>query len=136
MFDVACVGILVADAIAQTVDNLPESGKLELVEKIELFTGGCATNSAIDMAKLGLNIAIIGRIGNDGFGKFMSNSLKDEKVNIEGLKVDADTGTSSSLVTVDSNGERSFLHYLGANAEFVIDDINFDVIGNSKISIS
>jgi sugar/nucleoside kinase (ribokinase family) len=133
MFDVTCVGILVADAIARTVDGLPESGKLELIDKIELFSGGCAANSAIDMSKLGLNIAIVGKIGNDGFGKFMFNSLKDEKVNVEGLKVDGNTGTSSSLVTVDSNGERSFLHYLGANAEFVIDDINFDIIENSKI---
>jgi sugar/nucleoside kinase (ribokinase family) len=133
MFDVTCVGILVADAIARTVDGLPESGKLELIDKIELFSGGCAANSAIDMSKLGLNIAIVGKIGNDGFGKFMFNSLKDEKVNVEGLKVDGNTGTSSSLVTVDSNGERSFLHYLGANAEFVIDDINYDIIENSKI---
>lgn len=133
MFDVTCVGILVADAIARTVDNLPESGKLELIDKLELFTGGCATSSAIDMAKLGLDIAIIGKIGNDGFGKFMSNSLKDEKVNIEGLKVDYNIGTSASMVTVDSNGERSFLHYLGANAEFVEEDINYNIIENSKI---
>lgn len=133
MFDVTCVGILVADTIAQTVDSLPESGKLELVDRIELFTGGCAANAAIDMARLGLSTAIIGRIGDDGFGKFMSNSLKDEKVNVEGLKVNGNTGTSASMVTVDSNGERSFLHYLGANAEFMIDDIDFDIISNSNI---
>jgi len=36
MFDVACVGILVADAIARTVDGLPESGKLQLTDKIAI----------------------------------------------------------------------------------------------------
>ena len=133
MFDVACVGILVADAIARTVNSLPESGKLQLIDKIELFTGGCAASAAIDMAKLGLNVAIIGKIGNDGFGKFMSTALKDEKVNTEGLRIDDAIGTSASIVAVDSNGERSFLHYLGANAEFGIDDINFSIIRDSEI---
>lgn len=133
MFDVTCVGILVADAIARTVDGLPESGKLQLIDKIELFTGGCATSAAIDMAKLGLNVAIIGKIGNDGFGKFMSTALKDEKVNVEGLRADDAIGTSASIVTVDPNGERSFLHYLGANAEFGIDDIDYNIIKDSQI---
>lgn len=133
MFDVTCVGILVADAIARTVYGLPESGKLQLIDKIELFTGGCATSAAIDMAKLGLNVAIIGKIGNDGFGKFMSTALKDEKVNVEGLRADDAIGTSASIVTVAPNGERSFLHYLGANAEFGIDDIDYNIIKDSQI---
>lgn len=133
MFDVACVGILVADAIARTVNNLPEKGKLDLVDKIELFTGGCAMNSAIDMARMGLNITIIGKIGNDGFGKFITNSLKDEKVDTEGLVAVDGSDTSASLVTVDSNGERSFMHCIGANGEFSVSDINYDIIRNSKI---
>lgn len=133
MYDVACVGILVADAIARTVDNLPDKGKLDLVDKIELFTGGCAANSAIDMAKMGLNAAIIGKIGNDGFGKFIWNSLKDEKVDVKGLAIGEGSSTSASLVTVDSNGERSFMHCVGANGEFSINDIDFDIIENSKI---
>ena len=133
MFDVACVGILVADAIARTVDSLPDKGKLALVNKIELYTGGCAASSAIDMAKLGMNVAIIGKIGQDGFGKFLSNSLLDEKVNVVGLKVDGGVSTSASVVTVDENGERSFLHCLGANAEFTINDIDFNIVENSRI---
>ncbi|NJD03542.1 MAG: carbohydrate kinase family protein [Ruminiclostridium sp.] len=133
MFDVACVGILVADAIARTVNNLPDKGKLDLVDKIELFTGGCAVNTAIDMARMGLNIAIIGKIGNDGFGKFLSGTLKDEKVDIKGLVAADGSNTSASLVTVDSNGERSFMHCVGANGEFSVNDINYDVIRDSKI---
>ena len=133
MFDVACVGILVADAIARTVNNLPDKGKLDLVDKIELFTGGCATNSAIDMARMGLNIAIIGKIGDDGFGKFLLGSLRDEKVDVKGLVAAAGSNTSASLVTVDSNGERSFMHCVGANGEFSESDVNYDIIRDSKI---
>jgi sugar/nucleoside kinase (ribokinase family) len=133
MFDVVCVGILVADNIAQIVDNLPEKGKLQLIKSIGLYTGGCASNAAIDMAKLGLDVAIIGKIGDDGFGKFMKTALHDERINTAGMNVDPSTATSSSIVTVDSNGERSFLHCLGANAEFSLKDIDFNVVDNSKI---
>lgn len=133
MYDVVCVGILVADAIARTVDKIPEAGKLGLVDQIQLYTGGCAVNSAIDMAKIGLNVAIIGKIGNDGFGKFMYNSLKDEKVNVDGLVMNSGSSTSASVVLIESSGERTFLHCLGANAEFTDSDVNLDIINNSKI---
>lgn len=133
MYDVACVGILVADAIAKTVDKLPARGKLDLVDQLDLYTGGCAVNSGIAMAKIGLNIAIIGKIGNDGFGKYIHNSLREEKVNVDGLVMDPASSTSASVVLVDSGGERSFLHCLGANAEFTDKDVNYSIIEKSKI---
>jgi len=133
MYDVACVGILVADAIAKTVDKLPARGRLDLVDQLDLYTGGCAVNSGIAMAKIGLNVAVLGKIGNDGFGKFIYNSLKEEKVNVDGLVLDSNSSTSASVVLVDSGGERSFLHCLGANAEFTDRDVDFSVIGKSKI---
>jgi len=63
MYDVTCVGILVADIFARNVEGFPENGKLQLINKIELFTGGCAASAAIDMAKLGLNAAVVGKVG-------------------------------------------------------------------------
>jgi sugar/nucleoside kinase (ribokinase family) len=133
MYDVACVGILVADAIAKTVDKLPARGKLDLVDQLDLYTGGCAVNSGIAMAKIGLNTAVLGKIGNDGFGKFIYNSLKEENVNVDGLVLDSNSSTSASVVLVDSGGERSFLHCLGANSEFTDKDVDFGIIEKSKI---
>jgi len=133
MFDAVCTGILVADVLAKTVDNLPDKGKLDRVDRIELFTGGCAVNAAIAKARLGMNVALVGKIGNDGFGSYISNSLQKEKVDIGGLVVDNKCSTSASVVLVDSTGERSFLHSIGANGEFTGDDINYDIIHDSKI---
>lgn len=133
MFDVACVGILVADVISKPVDVIPDRGKLGLIDKIELYTGGCAVSSAIDMAKIGLNVAIIGKIGNDGFGSFISGALKDENVDVTGLAIGEKSSTSASVVLSDPGGERTFLHCLGANAEFTDADVNFGIIENSKI---
>lgn len=133
MFDVACVGILVADAITKTVDKIPEKGKLGLVESLRLYSGGCAMNAAIDLAKLGSQVALVGMIGSDGFGGFLQSELVKFGVNIQGLIVNQNTDTSASAVLIDSSGERTFLHCIGANGVFSEKDISYDIIENSKI---
>lgn len=133
MFDAVCVGILVADVISKPVDEIPSKGKLGAVDKIELHTGGCATSCCIDLAKIGLSTAIIGKVGNDGFGSFMNDSLVKEGVNTEGLVFDNSVGTSASVVLSASDGERTFLHSFGANGVFSYDDINFDIIDKTNL---
>ena len=133
MIDVTCLGILVADAVAKSVDFLPAEGKLELVEQLQLYTGGCAVNTAIDLSKLGLKSAVIGKVGKDGFGDFLKKELSEQKVDISGLKTDSSCSTSASFVLVNSSGERSFLHCLGSNAEMRKEDVDFHIIENSRI---
>ena len=133
MADIVCVGILVADVLGKPVDSLPEIGNLALVDKMSLQIGGCAANVVIDLARLGINTSVIGKIGDDNFGKFLLDTLNSEKVDISGLKVDKNVSTSASMVMISNDGERSILHSFGANAKFGFDDINLDVIKNSKI---
>lgn len=133
MFDVACLGILVADAIAKTVDEIPDKGKLSAVDQISLHMGGCASNAAVDLSKIGLKPALLGMIGNDGFGEFIAGELNKEGVDTEGLVVKDGINTSASLVLVSGSGERTFLHCYGSNAHFGYDDVNFNIIKNSKI---
>lgn len=133
MSDIICVGILVADVLGKPVDSLPEKGKLGLVEKMSLQIGGCAANVVIDLAKLGLKTTVIGKIGDDNFGKFLLDTLNSEKVDVSGLKIDKNVSTSASMVMISGDGERSILHSFGANAKFGFDDINLDVVRKSKI---
>lgn len=133
MFDVACIGILVADVIAKPVDNIPKKGLLGLIDNITLHSGGCAMSASIDMSKIGLKTALLGKIGNDSFGAFLKNTLIHHNVNIEGLAIDSENQTSASVVLSDSSGERTFLHCIGANGTFCKDDINWDVIKDSKV---
>ncbi len=133
MFDVCCVGILVADCLSQTVDRLPQKGKLSLIDSIRLFSGGCASNTAIDLAVLGAKTALVGMVGQDGFGAFLREELKKHGVNTGGLTETNRAGTSASVALIDSSGERSFLHYTGANAVFTRDDINMEIIRQTDI---
>lgn len=133
MIDIVCVGVIVADAIAKPVKIIPSKGKLELVDTLSLYTGGCAASAAIDMAKIGINAAIIGKIGNDGFGNFMKNAFIDNGVITDGLIVNASGSTSASLVIVTDDGERSFIHCQGENATLVESDIDYSIVAKSKL---
>ena len=133
MYDVACIGILVADCIAKTVDELPEAGKLKKIDSLKLYSGGCAMNAAVDMQKIGANVALLGMVGNDGFGSFLISELKNNGISADGIKLSDEYSSSASVVVVDSSGERSFLHCTGANAKFTDADIDFEVIKDSKI---
>lgn len=133
MIDVACIGILVADVIAKPVDSIPKAGLLERIDSIAIYSGGCAMNAGIDMAKIGLKTAILGNVGNDSFGAFLSGELEKYGVDTAGISVDKNEQTSASIVISASTGERSFLHVVGANASFSYDDINWDVIEKSRI---
>jgi sugar/nucleoside kinase (ribokinase family) len=135
MSDIVCVGILVADVLGKPVDSLPEKGKLGLVEKMSLQIGGCAANFVIDLARLGLETTIIGKIGDDNFGKFILETLNSEKVDSSGLKIDKNVSTSASMVMISGDGERSILHSFGANAKFSFDDINLHIVKQSKIML-
>lgn len=133
MSKVVCLGILVADVIAKPVDKIPEKGKLSLVDEIIIHTGGCAANTAIDLAKIGKDVGIIGLVGNDQFGKFLIKELRNENVDTKGLKVSDKSSSSVSLVLSSSDGERSFIHSYGTNAVFSEEDVDFDIIKECDI---
>jgi sugar/nucleoside kinase (ribokinase family) len=133
MAEVTCLGILVADVIGKPVDSWPERGKLMLVDTMELHTGGCAANTGTSLAKIGIDTAIIGKVGNDGFGDFMINELSKWGADCSGVVRDTKVSTSATMVTVHSDGERSFIHYIGANATLTDEDVDFEVIKRSKI---
>ncbi len=134
MFDVCCVGILVADVITKPVDTIPRSGLLTRVDSIELFSGGCAMSAGIDMAKIGMKTAVLGKVGRDSFGDFLKDELVKYNVCVDSISIDNKVQTSASVVLSESGGERSFLHCVGANGTFSYDDINWQVVEASKIA--
>jgi sugar/nucleoside kinase (ribokinase family) len=133
MAEITCLGILVADLVGKPVDEYPARGKLVLADRMELHNGGCASNPGIDLAKIGMGTAVIGRVGNDGLGDFMVNALRGAGVDVGGVVRDRDAGTSSTMVMVHSDGERSFIHCIGANARLTEDDVDFDLLRSTKI---
>ncbi|MCX7706280.1 MAG: carbohydrate kinase family protein [bacterium] len=133
MGKLACIGILVGDFVARPVNRMPERGKLELVETCELHIGGCASNTAVVAKKLGIDVGVIGKIGNDALGEFVLGALKKSGLDVSMIKIEDGITTSGTAVLVFPDGERSFLHSFGANSKFSVDDINFEYLRNFDV---
>lgn len=122
--DVVCLGILVADAIARPVGELPDRGSLGLVDEISLHGGGCALNTASALVRLGLSAGAAGKVGDDAFGAFLLALLDERGVDRGGVLADPAVATSATVVLVDSSGERTFLHLPGANASLRAEELD------------
>ncbi|MGQ9902527.1 MAG: carbohydrate kinase family protein [Fimbriimonadales bacterium] len=133
MHPIASVGILVADVVAQPVSHYPERGVCAHVARMELHVGGCASNTGLALAKLGLPVRLAGKVGRDALGDFLLVELNRHGVDTRGVRRSETAGTSSTMVMVHPDGERSFIHYRGANAEFTADDIDWSLIGDCGV---
>jgi len=131
--EIISLGQLVADIVVRPVDNFPKIGTADGVEAIELRSGGCGLNTAITLKKLGMSVGLVGRIGQDVFGRFLAERIEAAGLDAGGVKLDADTRTSSVIVMVSSSGERSFLYACGGNEELCLEDIDSDWIAGAEI---
>jgi sugar/nucleoside kinase (ribokinase family) len=122
--DVVCLGILVADAIARPVGELPERGSLALVDEISLHGGGCAVNTASALVRLGLTAGVAGKVGEDGLGRYLLALLDERGVDRRGVLSDPAVATSATVALVDGAGERTFLHLPGANAALLAEELD------------
>lgn len=79
--------------------------------------GGAPANVAVAIARLGGNSAFFGRVGKDPFGQFMAHTLRDEQVDIDRLQLDDKYRTSTVVVDLDDQGERSFTFMVKPSAD-------------------
>ena len=114
MKSILCAGCVTTDVIVSPVDALPEPGQLAAVRSTQVHVGGCAANAAIDLAKLGLPATLCAVVGDDSFGRFVEDTARAAGVDVSGLVMKKGVETTSSVVCVDSQGERRFLYNPGS----------------------
>jgi sugar/nucleoside kinase (ribokinase family) len=96
------------------VDLLPEGdGRL-------MQCGGAPANVAVGIARLEGKSGFIGRVGQDPFGKFMYDTLRQEKVNTDYMTFDEAQRTSTVVVALDDEGERSFTFMVRPSADLFL----------------
>jgi sugar/nucleoside kinase (ribokinase family) len=105
------------------VDHLPAAGELVLADRLLLTIGGCAANVAVDLARMEVAAAVVGRVGDDPFGRIIADMLRAQGVDISALQVSAGADTSQTLIVNVQGEDRRFIHTFGANAEFCAADI-------------
>ncbi len=130
---ITVLGIGCVDIFVSGYKKIPLLGQLEFANEFKLHTGGCALNCSIDLVKIGIEHKLIIPVGKDIFGDFIRKSLVENKVDESGVIFLDNIGTSTSIVLLDSSGERSFLHNPGANAALDIQDLDLDSLFDTDI---
>jgi len=131
--EVLCAGIIVADHVCTPITHVPAAGELVMAERMLLTIGGCAANAAVDLVKMGVRTAVVGRVGGDVFGEVVANLLKSHGVDVSAIKVSAQADTSQTLIVNVADQDRRFIHTFGANAEFSAGDIPRDLLRHCRV---
>lgn len=120
------VGILVADHLCAPISHPPEAGELVMTERLELAIGGCASNVALDLARLGVEVDVVGCVGRDLFGRFLLDNLAAAGVGVGRIRQVDDVGTSGTLIINVAGQDRRFVHTAGANVRLRAEEIRDD----------
>jgi sugar/nucleoside kinase (ribokinase family) len=131
--EVFCVGNAVADILARPVDHLAPSGMSQPLEDVELGPGGNSINTAVALARLGVSVRVAAAIGNDRFGEFIRDRVRAEGIDDTGLETLPGAKTSTSIVLVETSGERRFLHLRGVSAVFSARNLDWGQIEGARI---
>ncbi len=125
---VLTVGIHIVDILGRPVSGIPDGQGIALLDEIRMTVAGTAAGTAIDMARLGLNVTTVGVIGEDELGRWLELKMRTEGVNTSGLTVDPTKPTSATMLPIRPNGQRPALHVKGANTTLSLEQIDWDLI--------
>ncbi|MEU6080724.1 ribokinase [Streptomyces sp. NPDC047108] len=120
-YDLLVVGSANADLVVR-VDRRPAAGETVLGSDLAVHPGGKGANQAVAAARLGARTALLARVGEDGHGRLLLESLRAAGVDTSAVLVGG-APTGVALITVDPAGDNSIVVSPGANARLAPADV-------------
>jgi len=108
------IGSINTDMVAMT-EVLPSPGETVMSREFMMTAGGKGANQAVAAARMGGDVTMIGRLGNDVFAEQSIKRLKSENINCEFITKDTEKSSGVALISVDQNGENHIVVAPGAN---------------------
>jgi len=104
--------------------SLLQPGKLINAKELRLQAGGAVSNTGLTLSRLGVPVRMIGKVGDDIFGRAIRDILAQEVPQTrEDLVVDSSVFTAYSIILNPPGFDRTFIHADGANTFFYASDI-------------
>lgn len=103
--------------------KLPLPGETLLGGTFFMNAGGKGANQAVAAARLGGNVILVAKVGNDIFGKQTIAGLQKENINTDFVFIDDAAPSGTALIMVNEEGENCIVVAPGANAELLPADI-------------
>lgn len=127
-FDVIAMGELLVDF---TENGISEQGNPIL----EANPGGAPCNVLSMLQRLGKKTAFIGKVGQDAFGRMLTDVIREQGINADNLLVDETVPTTLAFVHTQQDGDRSFSFYRNPGADMMLrwNEIDEELLGDTKI---
>ena len=111
------------------IDFVPTVNGVSLAEApaFKKAPGGAPANVAAGLAKLGHNVAFLGKVGDDEFGRMLAGVIKDVGVDTSMMSFDTNARTALAFVTLKANGEREFMFYRHPSADMMLTEGEVDM---------
>jgi len=103
-------------------DKLPKPGETLLGGVFALGAGGKGANQAVAARRLGGDVTLICKVGNDLFGQNSVKHYEEEGLDVSNVLI-SDKPSGVALITVDADAENSIVVAPGANMDFTDEDV-------------
>lgn len=131
-YDVLTFGDMCVDLIVTGDDVVPQFGQFEkLVGDYKLEMGGSCNIFACQSAKLGLRVGILGRVGDDDFGRLILLRLVESGVDVQHVIIDPAVKTGLGIALCQGN-DRAILTYLGSLNAVFPEEISDDLLCSAR----
>ena len=116
----AVVGSINMDMIL-TANRIPDVGENILGNSYSYANGGKGANQATALARLGAEVRMIGKVGNDANGKKLIENLEANNIDASGVSEEGSV-TGLAAILIDKDGRNRIIVYEGANSEIDADE--------------
>jgi ribokinase len=123
MAKILVVGSINMDLVVR-VPHTPEPGETVLGGDFETFPGGKGANQAVAAARMGGDVTMVGRVGQDDFGNTLIRTLVDNQIRTTHVIKDSKAATGIAMIAVAADGENTIVVASGANYEVSLEDVN------------
>jgi ribokinase len=127
-------GSINMDVVA-TAERHPKVGETVAGQAVLYFPGGKGANQAVAAAKLGAQVALIGRIGRDAFGADLKAFLAAQGIDLSLLRETAEAHTGTAIITV-TNADNTIVVISGANALVGATDVAAAMLAKGDVAVS
>ena len=114
MKPILVIGSLNMDFVVQT-ETLPLPGETIKGRDFSMIPGGKGANQAVAAARQGGRVRMVGRVGQDGFGRTLTEGLSSAGVDAGQVRPTAGVATGVALILVESQGQNQITIAAGAN---------------------
>lgn len=134
--DVLVVGSCNTDLISY-VPRLPKSGETIHGHKFITGFGGKGANQCVMSARLGAEVAMVAKVGEDSFGRDTIKNFTENNVKTDFVSITSAAATGVAPIAVNAEGENSIIVVGGANELLTAEDVEsaFNQIKSVKIVV-